>query len=157
MIRLFHSSTFPMCDHNVVIIWFMRAAYEHISVIWTLKFAFAVHTDIDLKRAAVISHLHYAFSRRFYPKRLTVHSGYTCFISMCSLGIEPTTFALLTQHSTTEPQEMNETTSQSFQQHGIIISVLQTFKSQKYWCKVYSSDINSDVYDSDLNRVNRIF
>ncbi len=27
------------------------------------------------------------------------------FVSMCSLGIEPTTFALLTQCSTTEPQE----------------------------------------------------
>ncbi len=27
------------------------------------------------------------------------------FISMCFLGIEPTTFALLTQLSTTEPQE----------------------------------------------------
>ncbi len=25
----------------------------------------------------------YAFSRRFYPKRLTVHSGYTFFVSMC--------------------------------------------------------------------------
>ncbi len=42
----------------------------------------------------------YAFSRRFYPKRLTVHSGYTYFCQyMCSLGIEPTTFALLTQCS----------------------------------------------------------
>ncbi len=39
----------------------------------------------------------YAFSRRFYPKRLTVHLGYTFIVSMCSLGIEPTTFALLTQ------------------------------------------------------------
>ncbi len=29
------------------------------------------------------------------------------FVSMCSLGIEPTTFALLTQCSTTEPQEHN--------------------------------------------------
>ncbi len=48
----------------------------------------------------------YAFSRRFYPKWLTVHSGYTfIFVSTCSLGIEPTTFALLTQCSTTEPQE----------------------------------------------------
>ncbi len=49
----------------------------------------------------------YAFCRRFYPKRLTVHSGYTCFFYqyVCSLGIEPTTFALLTQCSTTEPQE----------------------------------------------------
>ncbi len=42
----------------------------------------------------------YAFSRRFYPKRLTVHSGYTFFCQyVCSLGIEPTTFALLAQCS----------------------------------------------------------
>ncbi len=35
----------------------------------------------------------YAFSRRFYPKRLTLHSGYTFFcLYVCSLGIEPTTF-----------------------------------------------------------------
>ncbi len=35
----------------------------------------------------------YAFSRRFYPKWLTVHSGYTYFCQ-CRffLGIEPTTF-----------------------------------------------------------------
>ncbi len=32
----------------------------------------------------------YAFSRRFYPKRLTI-AGYT-FSLVCSLGIEPTTF-----------------------------------------------------------------
>ncbi len=25
----------------------------------------------------------YAFKRHFYPKRLTVHSGYTCIVSMC--------------------------------------------------------------------------
>ncbi len=48
----------------------------------------------------------YAFSRRFYPKRLTVHSGYTCFISMCvPWESNPQPFALLTQCSTTEPQE----------------------------------------------------
>ncbi len=42
----------------------------------------------------------YAFSRCFYPKRLTVLSCYTYFFQyMCSLGIEPTTFALLTQCS----------------------------------------------------------
>ncbi len=40
----------------------------------------------------------YVFSRHFYPKRLTVHSGYTFFLFnffhhyVCSLGIEPTTF-----------------------------------------------------------------
>ncbi len=47
----------------------------------------------------------YAFSRRFYPKRLTVHSGYT-FISMCvPWELNPQPFVLLTQCSTTEPQE----------------------------------------------------
>ncbi len=34
-----------------------------------------------------------AFSRRFNPKRLTEHSGYTFICQyVCSLGIEPTTF-----------------------------------------------------------------
>ncbi len=47
----------------------------------------------------------YAFSRCFYPKQLTVHSGYTYFLSVCSLGIEPKIFSLLTQSSATEPQE----------------------------------------------------
>ncbi len=42
----------------------------------------------------------YVFSRRFCPKRLTVHSCYTYFCQyMCSLGIEPTTFVLLVQCS----------------------------------------------------------
>ncbi len=45
----------------------------------------------------------YAFSRCFYPKRLTVHSGYTFIVSMCVPW--DTIFALLTQCSTTEPQE----------------------------------------------------
>ncbi len=52
----------------------------------------------------------YAFSRRFYPKRLTVHYTwlYIFYQYVCSLGIEPTTFALLTQCSTTEPQEYSD-------------------------------------------------
>ncbi len=41
----------------------------------------------------------------FIQSDLHLHSGYTFFQYMCSLGIEPTTFALLTQCSTTEPQE----------------------------------------------------
>ncbi len=42
----------------------------------------------------------------FYPKRLTVHSGYTFFVSMCvPWESNPLSFALLTQCSTTEPQE----------------------------------------------------
>ncbi len=49
----------------------------------------------------------HAFSRRFYPKQLTVHSGYTFFfISMCvPWELNPRPFALLTQCSTTELQE----------------------------------------------------
>ncbi len=46
----------------------------------------------------------YALSRRFYPKRLTVHSGYNIFQYVCSLGIEPITFcaanAMLYQRAT---------------------------------------------------------
>ncbi len=48
----------------------------------------------------------YAFSRRFYPKRLTVLSGYSFLISICvPWESNPQPFALLTQCSTTEPQE----------------------------------------------------
>ncbi len=46
----------------------------------------------------------HAFSRCFYPKQLTVHSGYTFLISMCvPWESNPRPFALLTQCSTTEP------------------------------------------------------
>ncbi len=46
-----------------------------------------------------------AFIRRFYPKRLTVHSGYTIIVSECfPWELNPWPFALLTQCSTTEPQ-----------------------------------------------------
>ncbi len=43
----------------------------------------------------------------FIQSNLQCYSGYTFFFCqyVCSLGIEPTTFALLTQCSTTEPQE----------------------------------------------------
>ncbi len=53
----------------------------------------------------------YAFSRRFYPKRITVHSGYTFFLySVCvPWELNPQPFALLMQCSTTEPQEHRNT------------------------------------------------
>ncbi len=41
-----------------------------------------------------VLHNIYAFSRRFYPKQLTVHSGYIFSQYVCSLGIEPTTFCV---------------------------------------------------------------
>ncbi len=52
--------------------------------------------------------LFYAFSRRFYPKLLTVNAGYTFFISMCvRWELNPQPFVLLMQCSTTEPQEQH--------------------------------------------------
>ncbi len=46
----------------------------------------------------------YAFSRRFYPKRLTIAFRLYNFISMCvPWELNPQPFALLTQCSTTEP------------------------------------------------------
>ncbi len=48
----------------------------------------------------------YAFSRCFYPMRLTVHSDYNFFVSMCvPWELNPQPFVLLTQCFTTEPQE----------------------------------------------------
>ncbi len=61
---------------------------------------------IDLVWTQLCSNYIYAFSRRFKATysafRLNIYCQY-----MCSLGIEPTTFSLLTQCSTTEPQEHN--------------------------------------------------
>ncbi len=51
-----------------------------------------------------ILHLHYAFSRLFYPKRLTIAFRLYIFISMCvPWESNPQPFPLLTQCSTTEP------------------------------------------------------
>ncbi len=49
----------------------------------------------------------YVFSRRFYPKRLTLHSIYSFTFDqlLLSLGIEPMILALLVPCSTIELQE----------------------------------------------------
>ncbi len=54
---------------------------------------------------ALFHHIYiYAFSRRFYPKRLTIAFRLYIFISMCvPWESNPQPFALLTQCSTTEP------------------------------------------------------
>ncbi len=63
-----------------------NCTYNHLSGrpdLWLTTFHFHFPFSISI----------YAFSRRFYPKWLTVHSGYTFFFQyVCSLGIEPTTF-----------------------------------------------------------------
>ncbi len=48
----------------------------------------------------------YAFSRRFYPKRLTVHSGYNFFVSTCvPWELNPQPLRCQRNALTTEPQE----------------------------------------------------
>ncbi len=71
----------------------------------------------------------YAFSRHFYPKRLTVHSGYTCFMTMCvPWESNPQPFALLTQCSTTEPQE-HFTTHTLYHTHTLPHTLKRTWRS----------------------------
>ncbi len=89
-----------------------EADYQLIKIIvWFLALNYFITSKNFYYSALSVNYIYiYAFSRRFYPKRLTVHSGYTLFCQYaCSLGIEPTTFALLTQCSTTEPQERGKT------------------------------------------------
>ncbi len=94
---------------NQKLSWFIycRKFNKYLHWNWSLLNILMVFGQnyFDPYNVFIYYYLH-VFSRCFYPKRLTVHSGYTCFVSMCSLGIEPTTFALLTQCSTTEPREI---------------------------------------------------
>ncbi len=48
---------------------------------------------------------------------------------VCSLGIEPTTFALLTQCSTTEPQEHLEVKPQELWTHAHATGIMVIFVS----------------------------
>ncbi len=76
----------------------------------------------------------YAFSRRFYPKRLTVHSGYT-FLSVCVFpgNWTPRPFALLTQCSTTEPQEHRSSTE--------LVYTSTLFRAM-FWCSLKRTLLN---------------
>ncbi len=80
--------------------------FEHGMVVAARRAGLSISKTADLlgvSRTTISRHYIYIFSRHFYPKQLT---GYTFFCQyVCSLGLEPTTFALLTQCSTTEPQE----------------------------------------------------
>ncbi len=114
--RLIRScNPFPKCEHFIK----MYSPSSHPRSKWVCFFI-----GIDLETFNITSLAHqwilcsewapsditftFTFSRRFYPKRLTVHSGYTFFfISMCvPWELNPQPFALLTQCSTTEPQDI---------------------------------------------------
>ncbi len=77
-----------------------------------MNFSHALDPNIDFlwkssSRLCVLYIYINALSRCFYPKRLTVHSGYTfLFYQYCvPWEMNPQPFALLTQCFTTEPQE----------------------------------------------------
>ncbi len=75
------------------------------AAVWAVSFIWSDYNLVYIGMEGTFTDI-YAFSRRFYPKRLTVHSGYTFFVSMCvPWELNPQPFALLTQCSTTEPQE----------------------------------------------------
>ncbi len=84
-----------ICDHSLGLISDM---YDYLSFLenrWQILKHLGTHASEFAFHCFT-----FTFIRRFYPKRLTVHSGNTFFSQyMCSLGIEPTTFALLTQCS----------------------------------------------------------
>ncbi len=88
-------------------VWnFVSANFLYIYIfIYLLKVIVSSYIWDELVSKIIIIYI-YAFSRRFYPKRLTVHSGYTFFVSISVLWeLNPQPFALLMQYSTTEPQE----------------------------------------------------
>ncbi len=90
--------------------WFTRFCRGHDiltrgNVIICHGYKILISGNVILTRGNVYIYI-YAFSRWFYPKRLTVNSVYNFICPyVCSLGIDPQTFVLLTQCSTTEPQE----------------------------------------------------
>ncbi len=61
-------------ERRLVIVWLNHSVRHAVS--WGRSF-------ISLICDAYIYIYIYAFSRRFYPKRLTVHSGYTFFVITC--------------------------------------------------------------------------
>ncbi len=79
-----------LCRHNIRIFFFLQKS-----------------SNCKKTSSSQICYIYiYAFSRRFYPKRLTIAFRLYIFISMCvPWESNPQPFALLTQCSTTEPQE----------------------------------------------------
>ncbi len=71
----------------------------------------------------------YAFSRRFYPKRLTIAFRLYIFISMCvPWESNPQPFALLTQCSTTELTQCSTTVLSQTCRHIIIFFLVLNTK-----------------------------
>ncbi len=82
-----------------------RKDHDH-SIFEDIYWSFWI-SDIHCNFQTAFYTTHFTFTRHFLSKA-TYFSVFRLYIfcqCVCSLGIEPTTFALLTQCSTTEPQE----------------------------------------------------
>ncbi len=94
-----NENTSPFKANHIIFIHCDTAA------VWAVSFIWSDYNFVCIGMEGTFTDI-YAFSRRFYPKRLTLHSGYTFIIIMCvPWELNPQPFALLTQCSTTEPQE----------------------------------------------------
>ncbi len=74
-----------------------------LSAVWTLILTAPIHCRASIGETVMQCYIYiYAFSRRFYPKRLTLHSSYSFTFDqlLLSLGIEPMILALLAPCST---------------------------------------------------------
>ncbi len=103
-------------------------ALVFITAGWTQCFNPAKNKNRLLEGFATFTFMHLADA-----KRLTVHSGYTCFITMCvPWESNPQPFALLTQCSTTEPQEPLSHRNTSYE-NSISECILNVQKVQFYY------------------------
>ncbi len=91
----------------------LRGLLECVESSWgrkMCKIRERTHMESQMRVCLSLNVYIYAFSRRFYPKRLTGYYYYF-YRYVCSLGIEPMTFcAAIAMVSTSEPQEHTEQT-----------------------------------------------
>ncbi len=95
--------------------WLTKYFFAQLYLVWLLKRIWYIYI--------------YAFSRRFYPKRLTVHSGYT-FIQMTILSV--CVFLGNRTHNLCAANAMLLTTEP--QEHKYLnLSILTILYSNRFW------------------------
>ncbi len=102
--------TFTLVTHVTVVLWIpddRQRQYEYFGLSQRQPDRSREYIKVtNLIGVAIFRHFTFTFTRRFYPKRPTVLSGYTFIVSMCvPWELNPQPFVLLTQCSTTELQE----------------------------------------------------
>ncbi len=80
----------------------------------------------------------YAFIRRLYPKRLTVHSGYTCFITMLLNCFKKVTFVIFKKKVVPQIHVCGVTTMDvaPLREEGILLGLLPVCKGHCRCCLI---------------------